>query len=48
VDEAIPYLARAYAQDPRWADLVVRLPAAELLPSGELADALARRMRGGG
>ncbi len=32
VEEAMPYLARAYAQDPRWAELVSRLPAAGLLP----------------
>ncbi|MGH7540472.1 MAG: DUF1028 domain-containing protein, partial [Gemmatimonadota bacterium] len=35
VDEAIPYLARAHAQDARWAELVPRLPAAGLLPAGE-------------
>lgn len=29
---AIPYLKRAFAQDPRWATLVGRLPAATLLP----------------
>jgi uncharacterized Ntn-hydrolase superfamily protein/kynurenine formamidase len=45
VDEAIPYLQRAYALDPRWADLVPRLPAAELLPSGALADELVKQMR---
>ena len=33
VREAIPYLARAYAVDPRWAELVTRLPAAGLLPN---------------
>jgi uncharacterized Ntn-hydrolase superfamily protein len=33
VGEAIPYLARAYAVDPRWAELVTRLPAAGLLPN---------------
>ncbi|MEP0547471.1 MAG: DUF1028 domain-containing protein [Rhodothermales bacterium] len=32
VEEALPYLARAYAQDVRWAELVARLPAAGLLP----------------
>lgn len=32
VDQAIPYLARAYAVDRRWAELVRRLPAAGLLP----------------
>jgi uncharacterized Ntn-hydrolase superfamily protein len=33
VNEALPYLARAYAVDKRWADLVARLPAAGLLPN---------------
>ncbi len=41
VDEALPYLARAYAQDPRWASLVPRLPAAGLLPDD---DALVQRL----
>ncbi len=31
-EEARPYLARAYAQDPHWAELVSRLPPAGLLP----------------
>ncbi len=31
-DQAIPYLARAYKQDKRWAELLPRLPASELLP----------------
>lgn len=48
VDEAVPYLRRAYAQDANWAELLTRLPAAELLPSPELAQDLARRMTGGG
>lgn len=30
--EALPYLKRAYAQDKRWAELVGRLPAADVLP----------------
>ncbi|MEZ4699748.1 MAG: DUF1028 domain-containing protein [Rhodothermales bacterium] len=30
-DQALPYLQRAYRQDPRWADLIPRLPAAGLL-----------------
>jgi uncharacterized Ntn-hydrolase superfamily protein len=30
--QAIPYLKRAYAQDERWATLVERLPASDLLP----------------
>ena len=33
VDEAFPYLRRAYAADPRWAELVTRLPAAGLMPN---------------
>lgn len=41
VDEALPYLARAYAQDARWAELVGRLPAAGLLPDD---DALVQRL----
>ena len=32
-DQAIPYLARAYKQDKRWAELLPRLPASELLPT---------------
>ena len=32
VDEALPYLARAYAQDERWAKLLPRLPRSGLLP----------------
>jgi uncharacterized Ntn-hydrolase superfamily protein len=40
VDEALPYLRRAYAQDPNWAELTTRLPASGLLPD----DALARRL----
>jgi uncharacterized Ntn-hydrolase superfamily protein len=35
VDEAIPYLQRAYMQDIRWAELVRRLPASELLPDDD-------------
>ena len=45
--EALPYLRRAYAQDTNWAELTLRLPAAELLPSEEMAERLARAMRGG-
>jgi uncharacterized Ntn-hydrolase superfamily protein/kynurenine formamidase len=45
VDEAIPYLRRAYALDTRWAELVPRLPAAELLPSPAVADQLVKRMK---
>lgn len=44
--EAFPYLARAYAQDPRWAELVSRLPAAGLLPDdAELVQRLVVRMQ---
>ena len=32
IDEAIPYLVRAQKQDDRWARLLPRLPASELLP----------------
>ena len=32
---ALPYLQRAYRQDIRWAELLVRLPASELLPNDE-------------
>ncbi|MEQ9104771.1 MAG: proline iminopeptidase-family hydrolase [Rhodothermales bacterium] len=35
LDEAIPYLRRAYLQDERWAELIRRLPEAELLPDDE-------------
>ena len=47
-DEAMPYLLRAQAQDARWAELILRLPASELLPSMELARELAAGMRSGG
>jgi uncharacterized Ntn-hydrolase superfamily protein len=33
VEEALPYLRRAYATDTRWAELVTRLPDAGLLPN---------------
>jgi uncharacterized Ntn-hydrolase superfamily protein len=33
VDDAMPYLRRAYAVHPRWAELVRRLPASGLLPN---------------
>jgi uncharacterized Ntn-hydrolase superfamily protein len=46
VDEATPYLRRAYARDARWATLIVRLPASGLLPSADLARRLAEVMRG--
>ncbi len=35
VEEALPYLRRAYRQDARWAELVPRLPASGLLSGGE-------------
>ncbi|MBU2500263.1 DUF1028 domain-containing protein [bacterium] len=46
-DEAVPYLRRAYAQDPRWAELVGRLPASGLLPDDpQLIAALFQGMKG--
>lgn len=48
IEEAIPYLDRAYAQDERWAELVPRLRAPGLLPDDEgLVETLVSRMRGG-
>ena len=45
-DQAIPYLRRAYAQDPRWAELVSRLPASKLLPDDpKLVDKLVTGMK---
>jgi uncharacterized Ntn-hydrolase superfamily protein len=44
VDDAIPYLRRAYAQNEQWATLVERLPEAGLLPSMDLATRLAEAM----
>lgn len=44
VDDAIPYLRRAYAQNEQWATLVERLPDAGLLPSMELATQLVEEM----
>jgi uncharacterized Ntn-hydrolase superfamily protein len=35
VNEGLPYLARAYAVDKRWAELIPRLPAAGLLPNDQ-------------
>jgi len=46
-DEAIPYLRRAYAQDTNWAELLMRLPPVDLLPSMELAEELVEMMRSG-
>lgn len=48
IEGSVPYLRRAQAQDPRWAELVGRLPAAGLLPSLEVAAALRAAMVGGG
>lgn len=45
IDEAIPYLRRAYEQDARWADLVPRLPASQLLPDQSVVDRLVEGMR---
>ena len=46
VDEAIPYLRRAFVQDARWAELVRRLPAAKLLPDDpQLLERLMSGMR---
>jgi uncharacterized Ntn-hydrolase superfamily protein len=41
-EDAGPYLARAYAQDTRWAELIGRLPASGLLPDD---DALISRLK---
>ncbi len=46
VEEALPYLRRAYAQNARWAELVGRLPAAGLLPDAGVARRLADAMGG--
>lgn len=48
VDDAIPYLRRAYAQNEEWATLVERLPEVGLLPSTELASRLVEAMRSEG
>lgn len=46
IEEGIPYLVRAYRQDPRWAELVTRLPAAGLLPDDKaLIDRLTSAMK---
>jgi uncharacterized Ntn-hydrolase superfamily protein len=48
VDEALPWLRRAQAVHPRWADLVRRLPAAGLLPNDPaLVERLVRAMTEG-
>jgi len=41
VEEGIPYLRRAYRIEPRWAELLLRLPASGMLPKD---DALLRRL----
>lgn len=49
VEQALPYLRRAQAAHPRWADLVPRLPAAGVLPDDPaLVERLVREMTGGG
>ena len=45
IDDAIPYLRRAYRQHEDWARLVPRLPDAGLLESEALADRLVEAMR---
>jgi len=46
IDEGIPYLLRAYRQDPHWAELIERLPAAGLLPDDKaLIDRLTATMK---
>jgi uncharacterized Ntn-hydrolase superfamily protein len=46
VDEGIPYLLRAYRQDPHWAELIERLQAAGLLPDDKaLIDRLTSAMK---
>lgn len=44
VDDAVPFLRRAYAQDAKWATLVDRLPDAGLLPNDALAQQLVDAM----
>jgi len=45
VEEAMPYLRRAQAQNEEWATLITRLPEAGLLPNMELAERLSEAMR---
>jgi len=33
VDDALPLFRRVFAREPKWAELVERLPASELLPN---------------
>lgn len=44
VEDAIPYLRRAYAQNQQWATFVERLPEAGLLPNMDLAKRLVQAM----
>ena len=44
-EAAVPFLRRAFAQDEKWAELILRLPASGLLPSEALAAELADLMR---
>ena len=44
-EAALPFLRRAFAQDEKWAELILRLPASGLLPSEALAAELADLMR---
>ena len=44
VEDALPYLRRAYAQDRKWAALTTRLPAAGLLPDSAMVDRLIEGM----
>ena len=46
VDEAIPYLRRAYARHAKWAELATRLPASGLLPDEATARKLVEAMQG--
>jgi hypothetical protein len=35
VEEALPLFKKVFAREPKWAELVKRLPAADLLPADE-------------
>jgi len=35
VEQALPLFKKVFAREPKWAELVDRLPAAELLPNDE-------------
>lgn len=45
LEEALPLFHRVFAREPKWAELVERLPAAELLPKGETLLARIRAQR---